>query len=254
MIITTAIGIGDLLYLKAALDHAKLDAQIYPAYGLIKWANRNADYADFTQQLCELLFPNQVVNHGPEFKSMMEVYSDHNLQCVKPDLANLLPLGNPINDDYIVMTTKVRYLPKQSLKLDKLLQAVGNRKVIILGERDVEMNNEYANDNRNGPTVYSIYQDLLKLPNHLDMTIPALGITSPDLKQYRQDAMIMRDAKFTVTLGIGGNFTTAISVGKTIGFKTDHEFYSENIFAGKTHPDNFVTWNWNEFIERVANA
>ena len=254
MIITSAIGIGDLLYLKAAIDHSQKQFQIYPATGLIKWSQRNADYANFINQLCELLFPGQIVNDGPEFKSMMEVYSDHNLQCVKPELANLLPQGQPLEDDYIVMTTKVRYLPKQSLKLDELLQTIGDRKVIILGEREVEMNSEYANDNRNGPTVYSIYTDLLKLPNIIDRTIPALGITSPNINQYRQDALIMRDAKFTITLGIGGNFTTAISVGKTIGFKTDHEFYSENIFANQVYPNNSVTWNWKEFIERVKHG
>jgi hypothetical protein len=253
MIITTALGIGDLLYLKAAIDHAGKTFDINPAMGLIKWCQRNADYADFTTQLCQLLFPGHVVDNGPEFKSMVEVYHQHGLQCVKPNLAELLPQGQSLQKDYLVMTTKVRYLSKEQYKLDQLLQTIGNRQVVILGEREVELNLEYQIDQSRGCAPHSIYSELMKLPNKMDLTIPALGITSPDLIQYRQDALIMKEAKKIITLGIGGNFTTAISVGKTISYRPNSEWYSDHIFQ-KTYPDNFLTGHWPTFLQEISNV
>jgi hypothetical protein len=262
MHITTAIGIGDILYLKSSLDAIRNDHQeikIYPATGLIKWSQRNADYATFTNDLCKLLFselPYQLVETGPEFKSMEEVFADHRMSVIKPTLPQLCS-GESLNiEPYLAITTKVRYFPKRDLK--PLWKALNDLpyKIVILGEREVEMNHEYRNDNRNGPTVYSIYEEIrasISADKLFDHTIPSLGITSPKLDQFQLDRLIMSEAKCMITLGIGGNFTTGMAVSKKlIGFRPGFEYYADAIFASSEEVGNsYVTKSWDQFLNKV---
>lgn len=264
MIITTAIGIGDLIYLRAALDTIKHNHQqidIYLATGLIGWAQRNQDYADFVHQFANLIFsepPYRIVETGPEFKSMMEVYSDHRLVQPKPDLPILCDGQSLKMEPYIVMTTKNRYIARSHINWSQLWQTINKLpyKIVVLGEREVELNHEYRNDNRNGETVYSIYHDIITnvSPDKLvDKTIPALGITSPNLAQLRQDCLIMRDAVSTITFGIGGNFTMANAVGRTVGYRIDTEACANMVFDNQKYPSNLSTRDWNLFIHTLEN-
>lgn len=265
MIVTSAIGIGDLIYLRAALDtlQPKVAIGIHLATGLIKWSQRNDDYAVFVKQLAELLFPAPTYylsDTGPEFKSMMEVYADYNLQQPKPDMPWLCDGKSLEVGPYLVMTTKNRYLARSQIKFPQLWQTVNKLtdkyKIVVLGEREVELNHEYRNDNRNGETVYSIYSDIVAhvpADKLVDLTIPALGITSPNLTQLRQDCLIMSEAVATVTFGIGGNFTMANAVGKTVGFRVDTEQCANCIFDNQTYPHNIATRNWQEFINKLES-
>jgi hypothetical protein len=261
MHITTAIGIGDLLYLKSSLDHIKSrhqEIKIYPATGLIKWAQRNDDYANFINDLCQLLFsepPYQLADTGPEFKSMVEVFGDHVMQVIKPTIPQLCSGQSLEIEPYLVITTKVRYFPKRDLKpLWNILNQLPY-KIVILGEREVEMNHEYRNDNRNEATVYSIYPELiqfLQADKCIDKTIPSLGITSPNISNYRQDCLIMSEAKAMITLGIGGNFTTGMAVSKKlIGFRPGLEYYADSIFVNEQVENSFVTKSWDRFLNEV---
>lgn len=265
MIITTAIGIGDIIYLKAALDQIKTqhkEIKIHLALGLINWTQRDQEYTNFISQFANLLFsepPYQIVSDGPEFKSMVEVYREHNLQQPKPDLP-ILGEGNPLEiGPYLVMTTKNRYIDRGSINFVQLWSTIQKLtykyKLVVLGEREVEMNQEYRNDT--SKYVYSIYSDIIaNVPNDrlVDLTIPALGIQSPNLTQLRQDCLIMKNAISTITFGIGGNFTMANSVGKTIGYRIDKEACANAIFDGENYPHNMATRNWEHFIDRLANV
>jgi hypothetical protein len=262
--ITTAIGLGDILYLKATLDQVKCqynEIKINPANGLIKWANRDDNYRDFVKDLTNLLFnemPYKIVDQGPEFKSMSEVYSDHQLIVQKPNISQLCN-GEPLQiEPYIVMTTKVRYLFRNELKDQELWPILNSLpyKIVVLGEREVEMNNEYLNDNRNGPTVYSIYSEIINNLGDkiIDKTIPALGIIAPNLKQLQQDALIMSGSKAVISFGIGGNFTTGMAVAKKlIGYKPGNEFYTDIIFQHNEQVGNsFVTKDWQVFLKKLS--
>jgi hypothetical protein len=262
MIITTAIGIGDIIYLKAALDNIKdhhNEIKINLALNLIKWAQRDSDYAIFIRQLAELLFstpPYQVVNNGPEFQSNNAEYAAHNLKQTKPDLPQLCAGQSLEIGPYLVMTTKNRYITREEINFAQfwsVMKELSKKyQIVILGEREVQMNVEYqGNTNR---YVYSIYNDIITnivSDRLVDRTIPALGITSPNLSQLREDCLIMKDAVFTITFGIGGNFTMANSVGKTIGYRTDQEPCANAIFDGKSYPQNMATRDWNYFIQSL---
>ncbi|HEY5267651.1 MAG TPA: hypothetical protein VII94_00775 [Candidatus Saccharimonadales bacterium] len=262
MIITTALGIGDLIYLKAALDDIKdqhSEIKIHLALDLIGWSRRNVDYVYFISQLANLLFaghPYQVVSEGPEFRPMPDIYAEHNLQQSKPNLPILCDGKSLDIGKYIVMTTKNRYITRDDINFPQLWNVVQQLsqkyKVVILGEREVEMNVEYQGNTSR--MVYSIYNDIIaNVPTErlVDLTIPVLGITSPNMTQLRQDCLIMRDAVSIITFGIGGNFTMANAVGKTVGYRVDQEPCANAIFDSKTYPHNISTRDWGFFLKKL---
>jgi hypothetical protein len=265
LLVTSAIGMGDILYLKSSLDAIKHEydqIDIHFAMGLIRWLKRNEDYADFVLELANLLFnepPYTIVESGPEFRSMAEYFLHYNIKVIKPDLP-ILCQGQSLGiDPYLVITTKVRYFSGDLFKNNELWDTLKQLpyKIVVLGEREVEMNHEYINDNNiYGPSVYSIYPELVKNLGDkiIDMTIPALGITSPNIKQLRQDALIMSEAKSMITFGIGGNFTLGMSVAKNlVGFNQSTEFYAGAIFSHSEQVGNsFVTSNAQTFLKKIG--
>lgn len=177
----------------------------------------------------------------------------------KTELAYLLCKGVTLNLDseYIVITTKVRHVDKKILlpminELWSVLQNLSKKyKIVILGERIVEMRKEYNMD-PNG--IYGIYEDIISnLPKDriVDLTVPALGETVSDFSQIQQDCLIMKEAKFVITIGVGGNFCMATSVADmTIGFRADSLAYTDKIFY-KEYPNAIITKNWAHFINTL---
>ena len=180
----------------------------------------------------------------------------------KPELAHLLCKGTPLNLDqeYIVITTKVRQLPQAkfaplSIQLWRVLKQLTNKyKLVILGERKVEMRKEYAIYAKK-KEIFGIYDNIMvNIPNDriLDLTVPALGETVSDLAQVQQDCLIMNQAKFVITIGIGGNFCMATSVAKmAIGYRQDTLQFTDRIFT-KEYPNAIITKNWIRFIEALS--
>lgn len=172
----------------------------------------------------------------------------------KIDLAYLLCKGNSLNlgEEYIVITTKVRQVERnffypRSAELWKVLRRLSSKyKVVILGERVVEMRKEY-----NASVVFGIYEQIISnLPADrvIDLTVPALGETVSNLKQVQQDCLIMNEAKFVITVGIGGNSCMAHSCAKmSIGFRSDNFPYAERLFS-RDYPTLIVTKDWSRFI------
>src|SRR5208283_5410839 len=132
----------------------------------------------------------------------------------KPELGHLLCKGQSLSiGDYIVITTKVRTVPKSmfyplSIQLWATLQKLSEKyKFVILGEREVEARKEYIKYYENN-TIFGIYDQIISnIPNDriVDLTIPSLGNTPSNLKQIQQDCLIMKEAKFVITIGNGGN-------------------------------------------------
>lgn len=179
------------------------------------------------------------------------------IQPHKIEMAHLLCKGTPLNvgEEYIVVTTKVRqilrrpFLP-QSIKLWEVLSKLSKKyKIVILGERVVEMRKEYGPYNGG---VFGIYDELIaNLPADrvLDLTVPALGETVSDLSQIQQDCLIMNQAKFVVTLGVGGNFCMSTSVARmAIGYRTDNLDFANKVYS-REYPNAIVTKDWAYFIQ-----
>lgn len=177
----------------------------------------------------------------------------------KAEMAHLLCKGDSLNlgEEYLVITTKLRHVHKnffypRSIELWNVLRRLSTKyKIVILGERCVEMRKEYATIQNE---VFGIYEQMIaNLPSDriVDLTVPALGETVSDLKQIQQDCLIMNEAKFTVTLGVGGNSCMAHSCAKmAIGFRAD-DLYFANVVFGKEYRNCIVTKDWAYFIQTL---
>lgn len=174
----------------------------------------------------------------------------------KAEMAYLLCKGQSLNlgEEYIVITTKLRYVRKTtflplSIDLWRVLKELSKKyKIVVLGEREVEMRKEYLSSS---DSIFGIYEQIIaNLPadRTVDLTLPALGETVSDLKQIQQDCLIMNEAKFVITLGVGGNSCMAHSTAKmAIGFRDDNLEFANIVFS-KEYPNAIVTKNWNYFI------
>lgn len=260
------IGLGDLIYVKAMLDPVKHNfSQIKIALHkeLIKVFHGNSvGYSDFLDDICKLFFTESPyilgLNSGA-FRSPMQIASDYNVSLQKPELNNLLCQGDSLNlgDEYIVLTTKIRYISKNKLnEISNEFWAIINLlskkyKIVVLGEKIVEMNQEYIY--HTAESIYSIYDNIvahIPADRLVDLTIPALGITSPNLQQVQQDCLIMSEAKLNITLGVGGNFCMATAVGNTVGYRTDNHDIFEIIY-NKHYPKAVITKDWSTFIQTL---
>lgn len=259
------IGIGDLLYVKAMLDavkHQHDEINIRFCREIIDSYNLDPEYNLFLDDLGNLLFSdhpykiNDITNTRP-LSGLVDLCQENNIKPVKPQLKDLLCNGPGLNldKDYIVVATKSRYLPRTHFdqlapSLWTTLNSLSQKyTIVVLGERIVEMNKgyeEFLNE------IYSTYEDIKNNVNVLDMTIPALGITSPKLNRLQQDCQIMKEAKFVVTLGVGGSFCMATSVANVIGYRCDNDPIANAVFD-RDYSDAIVTKDWNRFISILEN-
>lgn len=226
------LGIGDIVYTKAALDNIKNDFDIInisPNYSVIdQYRDGDKWYKEFVDELFLLLFnerPYNIVNDlSLPLKSLIHLMEDGISLCV-PDLSNYFvnTNSNGINKKYITISTKVRGLRAtdyviryRDILLDTLQFLDLYYNIYIIGERIIGYNKEY--DYHNG-YIFSIYDDLKECKNIKDVTIEELGKTVPTLKQIKEDCSLMHHAEVNICLGIGGNFSLAASVGKLINFR-----------------------------------
>lgn len=178
----------------------------------------------------------------------------------KAEMAHLLCKGTSLNlgEEYIVITTKARQLTKSSffgpsIQLWDVLRKLSQKyKIVVLGERVVEMRKEYDSLR---DQIFGIYEQIIaNLPPDriLDLTVPALGETVSDLSQIMQDCLIMNEAKFVVTLGVGGNFCMSTAVAKmAIGFRNDNLPMTNSIFQNREYPNAIITKDWAYFINTL---
>lgn len=263
--ITIPIGLGDLIYIKAALDSIKNQfSQIKINFNknIIKSVGRDLEYCQFLDEIGQLFFteaPYSLDDTTHTFCEYIRLYMDNKISPCKPELGHLLCKGVSlqIDGEYIVLTTKTRYFSRDifdrhAQELWNTIKSLSKKyKIVILGEREVQMNIEYQY--HGDKYIYSIYDDIKKNVDHnqlIDLTIPALGITSPTLSKIQQDCLIMKEAKFVITLGIGGNFCMATAVANTIGYRVDDEPIADMVF-NKEYSNAMITKNWTTFINKL---
>jgi hypothetical protein len=256
------IGLGDILYAKGMLDrvkdryseiHIRLYREIIASYAF------DPSYNKFLDDISELFFSETpyILTSDPAipFYGLNSLSNDNHIPPVIPDLRNLLCKGTPLKLDkeYIAIVTKVRYMSEAHFltiapALFEILQLLSVKyKIVILGEKIVEMNGGYKEFTSH---IYSIYRGLIEnlpLEHVIDLSIPALGITAPNLIQIQQDCLIMSQAKFVITIGVGGGFAMATSVANTIGYRTDQDIFGDILFS-QDYARTIVTKDWNKFL------
>lgn len=265
------LALGDLINLKAYFDDVKNQYEIISLTfhkelyvsgvnsGKPDWPQKKLLWDKYLFDIGNLFFSEHPyrLNQGDYgFRDTMSLIRDFRLRPRKPELGHLLCKGQSLNlgEEYIVITTKIRELSKGiffplSIQLWTILRQLSKRyKIVVLGERVVEMRREYGVYPN---AVFGIYEQVISnLPSDriVDLTVPALGETVTDLTKIQQDCLIMKEAKFVITLGIGGNFVMATAVSNmVVGFRGDNHSLADQVFT-QEYPNAIITKDWNHFI------
>lgn len=260
-------SLGDLILIKSHLDIIKDDfEQINLTYQKDGWSNAfyttdHSGWNKFLDEITQLFFsekPYTITQEHHPFVYLEKICTDNGIvPFVRPNnIKHILCKGTPLNvGDYLVITTKVRSLTNKGFdknifesKKNQFLGALktlsSKYKLVILGEKKVELRREYDHIKDN---VFSLYDDYIQLPNVLDLTVPALGETAANMSQVCQDCMIMSQARATITFGHGGNTMMSIATSKyALGYRIEHD-----ILLSQQHDDMLITSDWDVFMQEV---
>jgi hypothetical protein len=259
------IGIGDLIYIKAMFEpikHEFSEINLKFHRELIIKFSRDASYNVFIDEFGKLLFGEApyILNNGSfPYCSLSEIVINHGIVPHKPELAHILCGGTPLDlgAPYIVINTKIRSIPNSHLEEKirefwSLLNILSEKyKIVILGEKVIEMNQEYQIYTEQH--IYSLYTHIynnIPADRLIDLTVPALGITAPNLQHIQQDCLIMNQAKFVINFGIGGGFCLATAVANTIGYRYDDDLIADRVFD-RVYPNAMITKDWSSFIQKL---
>jgi hypothetical protein len=207
--------------------------------------------------------PYVLAESSPRFMGSIERLTPRiNVRPQKAEMAHLLCKGESlkIQKEYIVITTKVREMYRSSFdaiapQFWQVMRLLSNKyMVVVLGEKKVDMTKEYE---RMHFKPLSIYDDIIaNLPSDalVDLTVPMLGGTVSDLSKIQQDCLIMKEAKFVVNFGVGGNFCLATSTANmAIVYRTDNIQFTDQIFLHKEYPNAIVTKDPNRFLQALKS-
>ena len=256
------MGLGDGILISSALHKIKHNYDniyVNVNWGLAKTYKSNDSYSNFYRQLLDVVFddPKFVIDdktRNPP-KMNMEDLIRIGIPPVLPRYQNKLKtkIDENIQSPYLVITTKVREFPRavynanKSSIFEQINKLSKKYKIVIMGERVVEMNGEYKIHGES--KIYGIYNDIKKHLNNnvLDLTVPKLGITPPTIENLKKDCTIMSGAHAVIVMGAGGNFCLAIAVGKrVIALRNDTYKFADTLLSQS--PDMHSAKNPNEFV------
>lgn len=265
------LGVGSLIYMKLALDSKKDKYNaiyISPRKEIIDvYHGGDEHWSQFTDSLIKLLFstPPYIITNDQTYESVdvPDLFNkgfEFKLKKL-PQLSNKLTPDNLRNTEYVVISTKVRWFYKDFYKelmnkgFYKILNELSKKyKLVILGEREVEYNKEYENFKDH---VYSIYPDIINnvdKSNIIDMSMKGYGISKPSLIRFKSDCSVLLNARYSITLGIGGNFCMSTVLTNTISLldPQDPDKTSQFLFDGKKQYDNlYATRNISNFLNKI---
>jgi hypothetical protein len=253
--LTIPVGLGDMLLISAALNATKdrfnkINMNIRWDFAK-KYKNDEKNYGNFCVSILKLLLtdPKFVINDRSQnfpFKTMDKLWREHKMPPVLPRYVDQLTNKScSIDGEYVVVTTKVRELNRalfnktNPLLMNKLKELSSKYKIVIIGEREVEMNNEYKIHGE--AKVYGMYDNIISAVknNVVDCTMPKLGITVPNIENIKKDCTIMNNAKCVFTLGCGGNLILALAVAnKIVSFRKDRYKFIDHVFQQSKHFHN----------------
>jgi len=261
------LGLGDCIYIWGALNGVKNNyKRIYvnADWHILKlYKNNSQKYKKFFIKFMELVYsdPCFILNSKTECPGRNLV--NKWFPGIPPAIPRISRLcdNHPKkpNEDYIVITTKVREFNRQwFVELQSELMAEIKRlsekyKIVVIGEREVEMNAEYKI--HGSLKIYSLYNDFNNEFNFIDLTVPTLcGELPPDIDNIKIDCGLMRDAKAVITIGSGGNLALATATATNlIGIRKDRYRFMDSIY--KNYTNNIkVSDNASQFLERLREV
>ena len=269
--LTVAVGLGDTIVLKSQLDQLSKTKEVKISYSkdIIKThiGINNDAYYNFIKEWGKLFFssaPYIITDEQFVFRTVEDLYFHEGLAPVATNYCDILCDPNYQNNlkNYIVVNTKMRLFKKSEyIKLKDrffniLRDASEKYKVVILGERKLEYNEEYKT--YGSELAYTIYDDILNsVPTNkiLDMTVETLGNTVPSLDKIRKDCCILRDCKYSITIGYGGQFCLSMATAnKHVALCQQHsEPFGVGIcLIGQRNGRFLPTDNINEFLAILA--
>jgi hypothetical protein len=273
------LGCGSLALIKSILDNVRNrydTIYIAPCPMCLDWVHPGDKvWKDFTDSLVRMYFsePPYVITEKKDYPpgDMNFLLGRDKFPAVIAPLDKYLCEGKIPNKlkgiEYIVLMTKVRLYKKDlyakavKMGLWKKLSALSKRyKIVILGEKQIEYNAEYMNQLDN---VYTIYDDIIKyIPkeNIIDLSMPAWGKSAPSLSRLKKDMTIIAGAKYSISIGVGGNFVMSACVPSTVTVAvgmptiTDDDLFSKMVFDGKKFfPNLWVSRNIDQFMKIIDN-
>jgi hypothetical protein len=253
------IGIGDLIFFCGTilLNHNRTETikisickKILNEFrqNSINYKNFCFDYIkyflqDYTIDFIEEDNSNFVWNQ--DYKLFGDIINNNNLrEYIKNKLSN----GTSSPSEYIVIFTKIRDLDKKIYKSisDDFYTIINNtkNKVILLGEREVNYQGEYAI--HGDEKIYSIYKDCKEKINYeklIDLTIPTYNFDNFSLESIIQDMTTISNAKNVIIFGGGGFFCLSLFVGNLISLTNNtysQYFNSQNNPYVYSEKENFL--------------
>lgn len=262
------LGLGDHVFARMYLDPIREQYSritiIHAQDALAYWFKSDPIRRNFNTQLASLVFSEPPYFFIPNPGAILPFYPNEriirelNNKPIKPNLENLC-VGKSLDiKKYMCITTKVREFPKVLFdqykdKIKSALQDLNkHHTVVILGEREVQKTIEY-NAEVNRHQVFGIYdylKTILQPDKTIDLTVPALGITTSPFPQFQQDCLIMKEADAVITFGTGGNYWMSAGVSKqTIGLRADTELDRLGITE---YPSVSLTKDIEQFVQYLS--
>ncbi len=258
---------------------------------VLKYIINNNDDIDLVNiSICEKVFKNARATYSDEFFDkyydiMNFVFNDERIKTTK-DQSYVLADANQIAklygyeikysinknlidqsisqsiflpDEFITISTKVWNLPeihmnygiyeKNKHRLINILKKYKG-KVILLGEKVIKSCNEYDLFN-----TFSIYNDMILLPNCIDFTINDSG-NNNDLYELKRTFLLMSKSRLNIMLTTSGIRTTSLYLSENIlGFTYEDENHCYYIKKSSLNHNNISNINFvnniDDFIEKL---
>jgi hypothetical protein len=223
--ISQSPGIGDIIVLKSYINQFFNNSKdkIYIDYNkdhIRTWRDNVDEYYPFLIKLANFILPNDyiIVEEGLEGGKQIDTATivDYykRLSSDRFKVIDMYHKNIEKDSGKIILHTKVRGLYNHDYNrikdgFYKILNESKNQ-IIVLGEKEIEYGREYAiHTNR---IIYSIYSDIINNIDSnkiIDLTVPRLGITTPDFDKLADDIKLMSNYK-NIVFGIGGTLLLAL--------------------------------------------
>ena len=264
--ISIPCGLGDLIFISAQLNSIKNTINgmdIAFNSGVLNTIDRGPEYIEFITKIFHKLFDKKfklVPFADQPMRSCENLCNIDMILPVHPRLRNVFcsPVVNEYGP-YICLTTKIRQMDRSHFnkikeQYFKILNKYSEKfKFMILGERSVEYNSETAW--YTDQYIYSIYDELIKeLPKDriIDKTVPALGVTVPNIDKLFEDFSLIGAGYYSVGMSIGGPFCSAVAIGNAVWYRVDDDFVADYLYVDSvSYPDLYVTKNFPKFLAKL---
>ena len=225
-----ATGIGDILFHLCCLNNNLLNEPFYINLNLFTKPYYGTDPIIQLEFRLELI--NDIIKYNTNIKKddIHFIFSDiyGNEEYLPYHLIDDFKLNIDLNDDYlpekyknseyIIFHTKCRHLSSEDycalkLKIDSFCeQNTCKYNIIIMGERTFPYTEEVR-----AHGITTIYKELSKLKKHNnveDITIENI-YNNLDYNSYKKDVLLIKNAKYNICFGLGGQLCTSILFGKS---------------------------------------